>query len=59
MIQSFQAGGLLTSLEQDALETDTYVMTTGPIPPPNLFGYDGLLDELSRCRARALRVDSQ
>jgi hypothetical protein len=53
-VESFQTGGALTSLEQSPTETDTYVMTTGPKPPPNLFGYDGLLDELGRCRARAL-----
>jgi hypothetical protein len=26
------------------------------VPPKNLFGFDGLLDELSRCSARVRRA---
>jgi hypothetical protein len=55
-VESYHVSGPLTSLETQSVDVDAHIMTPGSVPPKNLFGFDGLLDELSRCSARVRRA---
>jgi len=55
-VESYHVSGPLTSPETQSVDIDAHIMTPGTVPPKNLFGFDGLLDELSRCGARVRRA---
>jgi hypothetical protein len=55
-VDSYYVSGPLTSFATYSADVDAHITTTGPVPPRNLFGFDGLLDELSRCGARNRRA---